>query len=637
MPNVRSLFANRQWFNVALIVLVLALYASALNFGLIWDDPKWYQQGAGQSLGQLFTSLNTYQFYRPLAIGLNRLLVAPSGVVAAQTAHLLQIIAHLMATLAVAPVLQALKIDRRVARLSAVIFAINPLAYQAVAWEAPQQPIATLAVFVSILAADRFLKFKRVRYLIDSAAAYAFALLFQESALPFAWVFVWLSLNHQFDWRQRRSHWPSLHLILAFIYFVIWLNVPRQAGVTGRGLDVRVLAYVLQGVVFPAAGAGSTLLSNLPVNVLSVMFGLIGLLLLLGLWKWRGWRSALIALGWIVAGSAPVLIGLSWSYVRIGSRLLYPAGLGIALVWGSWAALLIDQRRMKGWRFIGGLIAALIGVVSITQWLSFQTLYRTGTQFLNRTIEVLTAHSDQELVFVNYPDRIELRPAPYPLGNWGLILAPVVQDLADYARAKTGESARTQSRSAFQVGADQRGAWPYDVALRGEDTPANQLAEVAAQADRVYVVDYAAVGQLQLRDVGALRANGRSTSNSITFGEVARLAEATITVDQAVTLQLTWQCLKPLKDGDTVFVHLWQDGAFVAAFDGDSLGGLLPPAAWPIGSEVIDVRQLPLTGLHSGPFEIRAGIYNRNDNVRYAAFNAQGQRLPDDAVVLQPQ
>lgn len=637
MPNARLIFSSRRLFNTLLGGLVLALYAASFNFGLIWDDPNWYQQGAGQSLGQLFTSLDTYQFYRPLAIGLNRLLVAPSGVVAAPTAHFIQIVVHLIATLAVAPVLQALKIDRRVARASAVIFAINPLAYQAVAWQAPQQPIATLAVFVSILAADRFLKSKRGCYLGASIAAYAFALLFQESALPFVWVFGWLAVNRQVDWRQRRAYWPGLHVILAFIYFLIWLNVPRQAGVTGRGLDARVLAYVLQGVVFPIAGAGSTLLSTSSVATLTLVFAAIVLLLLSGVWAWRGWRHVLIALGWLVAGSAPVLIGLSWSYVRIGSRLMYPAALGVALLWGSWAALLLDTQRAKGWRLGGGLIAALIGVVSITQWLSFQTLYQTGTQFMDRTIAILTSQRDQRLLFVNYPDRLELRPAPYPLGNWGLILAPVVQDLADFAAAKTGGSAQTQSLSAFQLGAAERGMWPYTVAMRGEDTPAEKLHDIAAQADRVYVVDYAAEGQLHLREVGAVRTSLTADSTIATFGAAVRLSEAQLVHDQQVTLTLTWQALTPLQPDETIFIHHWRAGTFISAYDGDSLGGLLSPALWRSGEEIVDVRHLSIPDFDPARDELRIGLYNRQSGARQPAVDAQGQRLPDEAATLKPQ
>ncbi|MBI5566462.1 MAG: glycosyltransferase family 39 protein, partial [Chloroflexi bacterium] len=211
LEQLRVFLKSRWLFTALLMAIVLALYAASINFGLIWDDPKWYQQGAGQSLGQLFTSLDTYQFYRPLAIGLNRLLVSPAGLVNAPLAHLIQIAAHLIATLAVVPLLRVFKIDDRAARISAILFAIYPLSYQAVAWQAPQQPIATLAVFVALLAAHRFIQRDQLRYLIASLAAYAFALLFQESALPFVAGFFWLALlnRHSAPQVSRQVSFPG--------------------------------------------------------------------------------------------------------------------------------------------------------------------------------------------------------------------------------------------------------------------------------------------------------------------------------------------------------------------------------------------------------------------------------------------
>jgi hypothetical protein len=97
---------------------------------------------------------------------------------------------------------------------------------------------------------------------------------------------------------------------------------------------------------------------------------------------------------------------------------------------------------------------------------------------------------------------------------------------------------------------------------------------------------------------------------------------------------LTWQPLKPLREGDTIFVHHWRDGVFVNAYDGNSLGGLIPLSAWQAGSQVIDVRHLPIADFDPAHDELRVGIYNRNDGRRYPAFDTQGQRLSDDAAPI---
>jgi hypothetical protein len=629
--NAVSQFVRRYWFSFGLIGLVLLLYAPSIDFGLIWDDPKWYAQGAGQTFWQLLTSLDTYQFYRPSAIWLNRQLVAPDGLIAAQTAHLIQIAAHLLAALAVVPLLRAFRFERRHAQLAALIFALYPLSFQAVAWQAPQQPIATLAVFIALLLAARFGQRRQSRYLIASLAVYAFALLFQESALPFVVLFGWLAWFNEplsrSTW-QRRNAWPVLHLGLALLFFVIWLNVPREGGITGRGLDVRVLAYGLQGVVFPFAAVLAAPLRGMPAPTLLALYAALWLMLTLGVWRWQGKRIAAMSALWLMAGLLPVVIGLSWSYTRSGARLLYPASLGIAMLWGGWLMQVFEPLI---WRRAIGL-ATMIGLVwiSIAQWSAMREVYQQGTRYLDQTITALAEQPDRSILLANYPDRLWLRPAPYPLGEWGLILAPVVQEVSDFALVTAGRSAASRSLAAFRVGADQRGAYPYEVFMRGEDTPPEKLVEVAAQVDRVWITDYAPDGALTLRDVGAIQPAAASTYRA-QFTEVAQLIDARIT---ETMIELTWRALAPLREGDTIFVHLWRDGQFVAAFDGDSLGGLLPLVNWPLAQDIVDVRSIAPRDLPPGQYEVRVGLYNRNDGARYAAFDERGQRLPDDAVSI---
>jgi hypothetical protein len=115
------------------------------------------------------------------------------------------------------------------------------------------------------------------------------------------------------------------------------------------------------------------------------------------------------------------------------------------------------------------------------------------------------------------------------------------------------------------------------------------------------------------------------------FAEAAQLVDAQL---DGTTIDLVWRALSPLREGDTIFVHLWRDGAFVAAFDGDSLGGLIPPADWPLEADIVDVRSIRERDLPPGRYDVRVGLYNRNSGARYAAFDAQGKRLGDDAVTI---
>jgi hypothetical protein len=599
---------------------------------MLWDDPRWYQQGASQSVWQLFTSLPSYQFYRPLAIWLNRQLVSPAGVVNAPLAHAIQIVAHLVAVLASVPALRALGVEKNHARLAALLFALSPFAYQAVAWQAPQQPLTLMWMLLAVLAARRFADRRQKHWLLISLLAYGTALLFQESAAPFMFVFFWLAWNRNPFPLRSQVAWPLLHLLLAAAYLLVWLNVPRAGGVTGQGFQPVVLAYLLQGVVFPVAALTAPIVREAPVVNLIGLYAGATLFLTLGLGKQALWRLSLLSLFWIGAGLLPIYAGLAWAYVETGSRLLYPASLGIALLWAGGLTPLWTARRWWG-RVLAGALFAGVVALCLTQWQAFQKLYQRGTTHLARTVDVLSESPDAQLLFVNYPDRIEIYPPPYPLGVWGLTLAPVVQNLADYALACEGHSARDESLSAFLVGAAEREAWPYRVFMRGSDTPPAELFDAVQRADAVYLTDYVPGGELRLRAVGAVMpARANPLPPTATFGEAAQLIEGGIVCDNGPVLRLTWLGRAPLRAGDTIFVHLWQAGAFAGAADGDSLGGVLPLSAWQPGAQIVDLRPLHFPDLPPGTYEVRVGLYSQWDNERYPARSPTGAHFLDDEV-----
>src|SRR5512135_830889 len=195
-------------FSALLVALVLSLYLPSLSFGLIWDDPNWHAQGAGQSVWQIFTAVPSYQFYRPLTVLLSRALVSSNGIFNAALMHLIQISAHAIATVLSLSVLRAFRFSKWPARCAALVFALYPWSYQAVAWAAPVQPLTMMWLFASLVLADRFQtyqgqkRFIKIGLLILSALAYAAALLIQESAVPFVIFFFGLAYLR----RQESTH-----------------------------------------------------------------------------------------------------------------------------------------------------------------------------------------------------------------------------------------------------------------------------------------------------------------------------------------------------------------------------------------------------------------------------------------------
>lgn len=629
------------WFYLFLAAVVVALYGPSIDFGLIWDDPRWYRQGEGMPIWQIMTSLPTFQFYRPLTILLNRLLVSPHGIVNARLAHAMQIGAHLAATLISVPVLRVLGFELWPARLAALVFAIHPFSYQAVAWAAPQQPLTMVLVELAILAAWGFSRRGKALYLLASLAAYGAALLSQESALPFVFVFLWLAVIR---WGQARDplerFWPLLHGSLAVIYGLIWLHVPRADGITAIRFDIKALAYLLQGIAFPVAHALAGHLASWSPFQLVGLFTVVWAALAWGLCARRKWRAALVACAWILAGILPIWAGLSWDYVNFGSRLLYPATLGIAGLWGGWMSWAMGEDRHGCLQGVGSFVLIVVIGLSLRQWYLFHRLYQVGTRHLAHTIAVLSAQPGARTLFINYPDRITLKKQPYPLGYWGLLLAPVVQELSDYAVAATGQSAETISLASFPLDAGTRAAWLYHVDLRGEYRDPEQFFEIAKGLDAIYLTLYLPNGRLALRQVGSI-AQDDQAAPSVVLGERIHLVDGRVTssfaVGRLVSLETAWRLVGRAEAGDTIFVHVLDEaGRRVEGADGDVLGGLIPMTAWQRGWLVHDRREIPVGDLPPGEYRLGLGLYNRNTGVRYPALLRDGTALENSMFLLPP-
>ncbi len=629
---------------VGLALVVLLMYGPSIRYGLQWDDPAWYLQGAGKSLLELLVPLSTYQFYRPLAIGLNNLLVDGAGIVNAPAAHLLQIVAHLANTLAIIPLLRGLRLSATHARLAALLFALHPYAYQAVAWAAPQQPIATLLTIISILLAQRYLATRQGRYLGLSLGVYAAGLLFQESVVASVWVFAWLALD---DWLAsgrrrsvaalRRLAWAPPYALLAGLFVLAWRTVPQMESVTGSGFQSEVLAYLVQGVVYPLARVLA--FAQVPVTagqllMLSAAFYL--LVLGLGL-RWGGSRAALFAGPWILFALLPTWVGLGWEYVQIGARVLYPAQLGIAVLWAALPAWALSARARLPWRVAGALVLAGVLVVSIEQYVDQDRLAAIGTEHLQSAVEAMSSHGQRRLLFINFPDRLEVRRRPYPYGFWGLTLAPVSQEMADFGRAMAGASVETRSLSAPEYGMDARDASPYRVDMRGVRITHETLADGALWADAVYLSHYAPDGELRLIKLGEIAPDDAAPP-------VARIADKLELVsaglqpgerDSEVRLQLVWRPLARAVWGDTFFVHMMDaEGRWVRGADGDALGGMFPLVVWPSGRLLTDWRILDLAGLPAGEYRVTVGAYHRESMERYRAVSVSDLSVKEDEIVV---
>ncbi len=275
-------------------------------------------------------------------------------------------------------------------------------------------------------------------------------------------------------------------------------------------------------------------------------------------------------------------------------------------------------------------------------------LYQAGSTLMTQIIEAGQDKNGRRKLFLNVPDRFEYRHAFYPLGYWGMLLAPVSQDLGDFIWLASPFRPRTETRSLTTRPLIDKAikASPFEVNTRGvEAYDQGKLMDSVMWADQTYVTDYHPDGALTLQSVGEIRAKPTSPAFLArpkqvvgTIQNIATLINATVTWQPNIaTISLTWQAIAPAQPTDTIFVHLIDaDGQVVAQADGDSLNGLIRPSAWQPGQLIIDQRQIQLNGIPTRGLQVRVGMYSRESGQRYAALLGSGQLAQDGALTIEP-
>jgi hypothetical protein len=129
----------------------------------------------------------------------------------------------------------------------------------------------------------------------------------------------------------------------------------------------------------------------------------------------------------------------------------------------------------------------------------------------------------------------------------------------------------------------------------------------------------------------------------VRFGELARLVgysleRQEVAAGQELDLTLYWEAIPaaPVTGDYKVFVHLLDAaGEIVAQHDGEPASGRRPTRTWRSGDTVIDVHRLAWQErTPAGQLMLAVGLYDGATMERLPAYDAQGQRWPDDRAVL---
>lgn len=612
---------QRLWFPLTLAGVILGFYWASLSFPLIWDDPQWYQQGAGRSLWDLLGPTPSYQFYRPLALFWSNCFLV-DGTVDVQAAHIVQLLVHLGNTLLVLKLALSLGLNHRTSRLAALVFALHPFSYQAVSWQAAHQPFSLLLILLAVDLALIYGRDKKWWILTASAFTYACALLFHESAAAFVWVFWGIALAPALKNGQRRSWgwlkknlWPLVFVALVGIYVWIWWNIPRLDAYTVFSPETISLVYLLQSVVAPLAALVQLCGLNLSTIALFIvlLIGITGLFVWVG--KSKGWFISSVALLWVLVGLAPVWVGLDWGYIQLGPRLVYQSLPGTALLWSLAIDALCVHRRLAV-RLLG--IATTVFVFGVAIWQLYQQdgLSRVALRLQNDLLATMPDNGEKYL-FVNYPDRLSLEKPPFPLGYWGVIISPAAAqiDVSDFAYMTSGVQVETTNVSVPALELDEREEFDFKIDLRGVPVGSAEFSKLALSADHVYVTRYQD-GRIFLQD--ETKDSALYNKTEAIFGDFLLLRNYSLeVVNHRLSINLVWEALDHGVVGDTIFVHLLSpEGVYLAGADGDLMLGILPLFECPIGELITDKRSIDVGDLVGQECVVTVGIYNRDSGIR---------------------
>jgi tetratricopeptide (TPR) repeat protein len=383
---------NAAWVLIAVMVVSLLPYASAVSMGFIYDDHPQIEQNPYLRLWPGFVRVFTTDvwsltvvdsesnYYRPL------MWVAYNAVYTLFGAtpwafHLLNILLHACVTAVVFFLTLELWKDLKVAGIAALLFALHPVHTEPVVWIAA---IPDLGYSLFFLLALYFyvLDYKPALHgAIAFGSCYAVALLWKESAITFGPCVVLYDLFVLRAFRLRR--YAALGAITVAYLAVRTLALGTLTpAVVHKGLPVSTqiltgasnLGVYMQKLLLPV---NLTLFYNLQVTrALDLRILVVVVLFTLTAWKLRG--KIAWSVYWIPLTLLPAL-AISRVIVPLAERNLYLASVGF--VWIA-AQVIVWLPRMKAFALAGALSVAYFALdgVHVPAWRDELSLFGQALQ-----------------------------------------------------------------------------------------------------------------------------------------------------------------------------------------------------------------------------------------------------------------
>ena len=506
------------------------MYASSLAYPFFWVDPIDIGLARDRSILQIFTTSQGYLYYRPFAFVLWKLLAALQGEYNPFGFHLVHVLTHIVNVWLMFALAKRLLRQTFAAGIAALFFAWYPFSHQTVTWVISPQPQATLFMLLSAILYYDGRVHDRRKLIWLSVLMLALALPFQENAVSFGFVIAALEVlmvphppspspDVSGEGAKGVRWYPLLHIGVCLAFAALWFIIPKDPDSAIARFDQASGWYLLQGLIWPVAGA-------------------IG--------PWRVWFAALSNPAW-----APLIIAAPITLAGPVRRLLArttlapvllrldlvrrdgAAHLGDARLWlrGHLAANLVCGRGRRGVdlggsahaRFSIGARESLVESRSAAFWLRRFSCRARCFSYVRKTLHDQTmpaiwdvvnsgqqAGSAAKLLYINAPDQITPKWREFPVGFFRAVLMPVSVDLGQYVELQTGVRPQTQSLSVPALAHLED--YPYNVDMRGEAVDQATLSAAIRSADQIFIAEYDPSGAVKIVEAGSIAATTAAQS-----------------------------------------------------------------------------------------------------------------------------
>lgn len=464
-------------------------------------------------------------------------------------------------------------------------------------------------------------------------------------------------------------------------------KIPQMARTIPLGAEIEAYFWTQLTTFWARFGWATLSLPDVVYHVLLLAMGLavLGLLVIVArdrdeLSADTRWGLALTAVAAVLFYASVFRLAFTFNLVVAHGRYLYIAAAAFGVLFVTGITRLLPPRARPWGAFVLASALLALSLVSLTRYVmpAFAAPAPATADEIERIERASGAVLDGKLRLVGYDlsaDRIAPGDTltatlywaatdanwdpfpPSPAGHTAFVHA-VDADGEVVARVDAAPFDGAHPTGAWTPGA----VWPlrHSLAISPSATPGESrlLAgwhavdepdrRLEAVLDGVDIGDAVPLGPIVLRNVTSDEASEtRGVEQGDRFGRDGQItllrADVAGTAESGYDVTLVWRSESAVPDDDTVFVHAIDgEGRVLATGDGAPQDGRYRTSLWAPGDIVVDVHRIPAlptaTEAAGAPpptvERIAVGLYDLDTGARRPAFEPDGARWPDDAVIL---